>query len=137
MTNEGVDVNAEPAERLNNLSTAHLADACLRVGMPLRCAPAGMNALNIGMRCMDRACPVRHVGSVDIFLEALEKARLADVLVVENDGRLRGACVGDLVTLEIRKASSHGIVIWELHRDTDELVGHARDVCVQGRLEPP
>jgi hypothetical protein len=47
MTNEGVDVNAEPAERLNNLSTAHLADACLPVGVPLRCAPAGMTVLDI------------------------------------------------------------------------------------------
>jgi hypothetical protein len=32
------------------------------------------------------------------------------------------ACVGDLVTLEVQKAGLHGIVIWELHRDTDELV---------------
>jgi len=59
---------------------------------------------------MGRACPVRHVGSVDIFFEASEKARLADVLVLDNDGRLDGACIGDLVTLEVQKASLHGIV---------------------------
>ena len=47
MTNEGIDVNAEPAERLNNLSTAHFVYACLRVGVPLRCAPAGMTVLDI------------------------------------------------------------------------------------------
>jgi hypothetical protein len=41
------DVKADPAERLNNLSTAHLADACLRVGVPLRCAPAGMTVLEM------------------------------------------------------------------------------------------
>jgi regulator of RNase E activity RraA len=44
------------------------------------------------------------------------------VLVVDNGGRLDEACVGDLVTLEVQKAGLHGIVIWGLHRDTDELV---------------
>jgi regulator of RNase E activity RraA len=74
------------------------------------------------MRCAGRALPVRHVGSVDIFLEVLEHARPGDVLVVDNGGRLDEACVGDLVTLEVRKAGLQGIVIWGLHRDTDELV---------------
>jgi regulator of RNase E activity RraA len=62
------------------------------------------------------------VGSVDVFLEALAHARPGDVLVVDNGGRLDEACVGDLVTLEVQKAGLHGIVIWGLHRDTDELV---------------
>jgi regulator of RNase E activity RraA len=74
------------------------------------------------MRCAGRALPVRHVGSVDVFLEALAHARPGDVLVVDNGGRLDEACVGDLVTLEVQKAGLHGIVIWGLHRDTDELV---------------
>jgi regulator of RNase E activity RraA len=62
------------------------------------------------------------VGSVDVFLEALGHARPGDVLVVDNGGRLDEACVGDLVALEVQKAGLHGIVIWGLHRDTDELV---------------
>jgi hypothetical protein len=74
------------------------------------------------MRCAGRALPVRHVGSVDVFLEALGHARPGDVLVVDNGGRLDEACVGDHVTLEVQKAGLHGIVIWGLHRDTDELV---------------
>jgi 4-hydroxy-4-methyl-2-oxoglutarate aldolase len=74
------------------------------------------------MRCAGRALPVRHVGSVDVFLEALGHARPGDVLVVDNRGRLDEACVGDLVTLEAKKARLHGIVIWGLHRDIDELV---------------
>ena len=101
-------MNAKFSERLASLSTPHLADACLRVGAPVRCA--------------GRALPVRHVGSVDVFLEALRHARPGDVLVVDNGGRLDEACVGDLVTLEVQKAGLHGIVIWGLHRDTDELV---------------
>jgi 4-hydroxy-4-methyl-2-oxoglutarate aldolase len=115
-------VNAKFSESLISLSTPHLADACLRVGAPVRCAPAGVTAVQRGMRCAGRALPVRHVGSVDVFLEALGHARLGDVLVVDNGGRLDEACVGDLITLEVQKAGLHGIVIWGLHRDTDELV---------------
>jgi 4-hydroxy-4-methyl-2-oxoglutarate aldolase len=115
-------MNAEFIERLVSLSTPHLADACLRVGVSVRCAPAGVTAVQRGMRCSGRALPARHVGSVDIFLEVLEHARPGDVLVVDNGGRLDEACVGDLVTIEVQKAGLHGIVIWGLHRDTEELL---------------
>ena len=114
-------MSSDLIESLSTLSTPHLADACLRVGVPVRCAPAGLTAIIRGMRCAGRAFPVRHVGSVDIFLEALENAVPGDVLVVDNDGRLDEACIGDLITLEVHKAGLHGIVIWGLHRDTDEL----------------
>ena len=97
-------MNAKFSERLAGLSTPHLADACLRVGAPVR-APAGVTAVQRGMRCAGRALPVRHVGSVDVFLEALGHARPGDVLVVDNGGRLYEACVGDLVTLEVQKAA--------------------------------
>jgi 4-hydroxy-4-methyl-2-oxoglutarate aldolase len=120
---KGGDVNADFVVRLASLSTPHLADACLRVGASVRCAPAGVTAVQRGMRCAGRALPVRHVGSVDIFLEVLAHARPGDVLVVDNGGRLDEACVGDLVTLEVQKAGLQGIVIWGLHRDTDELLG--------------
>ena len=42
-------------------------------------------------------------------------------MVVDNGGRLDEACVGDLITLEASRAGLSGIVIWGLHRDTDEL----------------
>jgi regulator of RNase E activity RraA len=62
--------------------------------------------------------PVRHVGSVDIFLEAFESAEAGDVLVVDNGARRDEACVGDLVAEEAKAASVTGIVVWGLHRDT-------------------
>ena len=127
-------MNANVSERLANLSTPHLADACLRVGAPVRCGPAGVTAVQRGMRCAGRALPVRHVGSVDIFLEALEHAQPGDVLVVDNGGRIDEACVGDLVTLEVQKAGLHGIVIWGLHRDTDELVSIGLPVFSLGTM---
>jgi len=73
------------------------------------------------MRCFGRVRPVRHAGSVDIFLEALNEAEPGDVLVVDNGGRLDEACVGDLVALEVKMAGLAGILIWGLHRDTSEV----------------
>jgi 4-hydroxy-4-methyl-2-oxoglutarate aldolase len=104
------------------LTTAHLADGCLRTGVAVRCAPAGLRPVAAGMRCAGRVRPARHVGSVDIFLEALETAAPGEVLVVDNGGRLDEACVGDLVALEVKTAGLAGIVIWGLHRDTTDLV---------------
>jgi regulator of RNase E activity RraA len=67
------------------------------------------------------AAPTRHVGSVDIFLEALEGAAPGDVLVVDNGGRLDESCVGDLVALEVQAAGLVGMVVWGLHRDTADI----------------
>jgi 4-hydroxy-4-methyl-2-oxoglutarate aldolase len=103
------------------ISTPHLADACLTIGVAVRCAPAGMRSVIPGVKCRGRVFPVRHVGSVDVMLEALECAQAGDVLVIDNGGREDEACVGDLVTLEVKNAGVNGIVIWGLHRDTAEL----------------
>jgi regulator of RNase E activity RraA len=107
--------------RLAALTTAHLADACLRAGLPVRCAPAGLRAAVPGARLAGRVAPARHAGSVDVFLEALEDAAPGDVLVADNGGRLDESCVGDLIALEAQAAGLDGIVIWGLHRDTAEL----------------
>jgi regulator of RNase E activity RraA len=104
-----------------DLTTPHVADACMRLGIPVRCAPAGMRPLWSGTHVAGRACPARHYGSVDVFLEAVERAAPGDVLVIDNGGRLDEACVGDLVTLETARAGLRGIVIWGLHRDSAEL----------------
>lgn len=111
----------ETRRRFAKLTTAHLADACIRDQIPVRCAPALLRALVPGSRLVGRAAPARHVGSVDVFLEALERAAPGDVLVVDNGGRLDESCVGDLVALEVQAAGLDGIVIWGLHRDTADI----------------
>jgi regulator of RNase E activity RraA len=111
----------ELRRRFATLTTAHLADACIRARIPVRCAPAPLRAVVPGSRLAGRVAPTRHVGSVDIFLEALEGAAPGDVLVVDNGGRLDEACVGDLVALEAQAAGLEGIVIWGLHRDTADI----------------
>ncbi|MEO5533787.1 MAG: RraA family protein [Pseudolysinimonas sp.] len=109
-------------DRFAALSTPLMTDACLRAGLPVRCGPAGLNALIPGSRVAGRVLPARHSGSVDVFLEAFSTAEPGDVLVVDNGGRLDEACVGDLVVLDGQAASIRGLVIWGLHRDTADLL---------------
>ncbi|WP_421743093.1 RraA family protein [Cellulomonas sp.] len=104
-----------------DLSTPHVADACLRLGITVRCAPPSMRAPWTGVHVVGRVQPARHVGSVDVFLEALGHAGPGDVLVVDNGGRTDEACVGDLVALEVARAGLGAILIWGLHRDTAQL----------------
>ncbi|WHT23028.1 RraA family protein [Crossiella sp. CA-258035] len=124
----------ELVRRFATLTTAHLADACVRAGVPVRCAPAPMLPLFPGARVSGRALPARHVGSVDIFLEAYEQAEPGDVLVVDNGGRTDEACVGDLAALEAQLAGVQGVVIWGLHRDTADLRAIGLPLFSQGSL---
>ena len=110
----------EVTQRFDALSTANLADACLRVGVPIRCVSA--RPVQAGHRLAGRVLPARHAGSVDVFLEAFEQALPGDVLVVDNGGRTDEACVGDLVLLEAQAAGLVGLVIWGLHRDTADVL---------------
>jgi regulator of RNase E activity RraA len=74
--------------RFAALTTAHVADACIRARVPVRCASALLRAVVPGSRLAGRVCPARHAGSVDAFLEAFEMAAPGDVLVVDNGGQL-------------------------------------------------
>lgn len=108
-------------DRFASLTTPHLADACLRAGVPVRCAPSAVRAVVPGMRLAGRVLPAVHAGSVDVFLEAVASARPGDVLVADNGGRLDEACIGDLAVLDAAAGGINGIVIWGLHRDTADI----------------
>ncbi len=49
-----------------------------------------------------RALPVKHYGSVDIFLEAMGTAQPGDILVIDNERRMDEGCIGDLTALEAK-----------------------------------
>ena len=117
--------------RFEGLTAAHMADACVRAGVPVR--TVSLTAVS-ACRVAGRVLPAQHVGSVDVFLEAFESAQEGDVLVVDNGGRRDEACVGDLVALEAKAAGVAGIVIWGLHRDTVDITAIGLPVFSLGAL---
>ena len=113
--------NQQLHEKFSDLSTPLIADACLRLNIPLRLAPAGIHPLTMETQIAGQALPVRHYGSVDIFLEAMGTAQQGDILVIDNQGRMDEGCIGDLTTLEAQACGLAGIIVWGCHRDTVEL----------------
>lgn len=65
MHNKGI------SNAFSELSTPLIADACLRLKLSLCIAPPSIRPLITGSRLTGRVFPVRHYGSVDIFLEAM------------------------------------------------------------------
>ena len=105
----------------SKLSTPLIADACLRLGIPIRVAPPGIHALPEESHIAGRVLPVRHYGSVDVFLEVMMIAQPGDVLVIDNGGRTDEGCIGDLTVLEAQACQLRSMIVWGSHRDTEEL----------------
>lgn len=109
------------------IATAQITDACIKEKISFYVAPAGLASVLAPERTpntlVGKVVPVRHYGSVDVFLESIETTPDIEnkIMVIDNGGRTDEACIGDLVALEAQIAGIKAIVIWGLHRDTRDL----------------
>lgn len=113
--------NSNIYSRFLKLSTPLIADACIRLKVDFKLAPPGIRPIIEGTRLAGKVCPVKHYGSVDIFLEAMEKAKSSDILVIDNGARSNEGCIGDLTALEAKASGLAGMIVWGCHRDTSKL----------------
>ena len=114
--------NKKLKKAFSELSTPLITDACMRLGVFMRIAPIGIKPLVAGWKIAGRVLPVRHSGSVDIFLEAMANADAGDILTIDNAARRHEGCIGDLTALEAQAMGLGGIAVWGFHRDTPQLI---------------
>jgi regulator of RNase E activity RraA len=114
-------INDEIRQAFLTLSTPQIADACLKLKLRVRTAPRGIRPVAPEMRLAGRVFPVRHYGSIDIILEAIDLMENGEVLVIDDGGRDDRACVGDTVAMEAHRQKAFGMAIWGSHRDTSEI----------------
>ena len=114
--------NKKLKKAFSELSTPLITDACMRLGVFMRIAPIGIKPLVAGWKIAGRVLPVRHSGSVDIFLEAMATADVGDILTIDNAARRHEGCIGDLTALEAQAMGLGGIAVWGFHRDTLQLI---------------
>jgi 4-hydroxy-4-methyl-2-oxoglutarate aldolase len=107
-----------PLPRDFDWTTPFIADACALLQVPIRLGPAHIKPVRAQMKVAGAACPAKHAGSTDVFLEAIALANPGDVLVIDNVGRVDEGCIGDLVAGEAHVAGLAGIVVYGAHRDT-------------------
>ena len=100
---------------------AAVADALVRMGRVPRVGPSAVHRLVAGAPIAGPAVPCRHSGSVDVFLEAIDRAAAGSILVIDNAGRLNEGCIGDLTVGEAAAAGIAGMIVDGCHRDGAEL----------------
>jgi regulator of RNase E activity RraA len=119
-----------------NLPTAAITDACLRQNVGYRMGPPSVVPLIPGTVIAGPVRAVLHVGSVDVFFEAMTRSKRGDILVIDNNGRDDQGCIGDLTILEAQHYGLAGVLVWGRHRDTAELRRIGVPVFSRGAVSP-
>lgn len=113
--------NPEIKKKFNELSTSLIADASVKLHIPIRLAPSSIIPLIDDTKIAGNLVSVQHTGSISSIFEVLSSSMPGDVLYIDNQGRSDEAVFGDLTVLEVQQAGLSGIIVWGLHRDTSAI----------------
>jgi 4-hydroxy-4-methyl-2-oxoglutarate aldolase len=81
-------MTAKPLYRaFADLSTPLIAHAALRLETSFRISPPGIRPIRPNQRLASPALPVRHSGSVDVFLEAIQGAAARSKNKIPQSGK--------------------------------------------------
>lgn len=121
MTSDRVTVGHRPPAGVLPVATAHVADAMDRQGM-MRCVtPVGLHPLNPGSTLVGWARGGRVTEGPQDTLATIRRMRPGEVLVIDDEGRRDGACLGDRLAAAAVDHGAAGAVLWGCHRDSAEL----------------
>lgn len=112
-------------------STALVADAAYRAGVPLVVAAPGLNPIARTMKITGPVITVQANNDLASIIAALHRARPGEVIVVSNP-TTDVALIGDLIAKEANRKGLAGIIVDGLIRDTVELIEIGLPVFCRG-----
>ena len=117
----------------DRLSTALLADAAFRAGVPLGVAPPGLLPLDPAMKVAGPIITVQANNDLVSILAGIHQAYAGEVVVITNHTQ-EVALMGDLVAAEARRKDLAGLIVHGLVRDTRELIALGVPIFCRGRF---
>jgi len=114
-------------------STALLADAAYRAGVPLAVPPAGLAPLNVRDKLAGPVVTVQANNDLPAILGAVHGAQPGDVVVIGNRAG-EAALIGDLIGAEGHRRRLAGFVVDGLVRDATTLLDIGIPVVCRGTV---
>lgn len=114
-------------------STALLADAAYRAGVPISVPPSGLAPLKQQDKLVGPIVIVQANNDLVSILGAVHRARPGDVIVITNR-TYKVALIGDLIAIEAQRKGLAGIIVDGLVRDAIALIDIGLPIFSRGRL---
>jgi len=136
---KAADFDTEFRERLNQLATSNLSDACDQLGVA-RCAVSGIVPRWGRTKVVGRAVTIRMTaaGAVPsgshLGVDAIAASEAGDVIVIDNRGDLHNNCWGEILALAAQLKGASGVVVDGAARDVDACESFGFPVHARGTV---
>ena len=115
----------------NRYSTALIADAAFRAGVPLKIPAAGLAPLNQQDKIAGPIRTVKANNDLVSIIGAIHRAQAGQIIVIANE-TYEVALIGDLIATEAKRKGLAGIIVDGLVRDATELLEINLPVACRG-----